>query len=165
MKLSQTHYDNAETGCCARVDEKLWDGRVFEWQGKPFLKDHIREFLHMPLNFGSVMGRAQAAVEKAEAYTDPPLWITDEVSPWGCDIYLALDREVPSVSMEKLSGTFLTKTFEGPYSHIGQWIKEMDAYVTSKGRKVQKTYFHYATCPKCAKHYGKNQVVLFAQVA
>lgn len=23
----------------------------------------------------------------------------------------------------------------------------------------------YATCPKCAKHYGKNEVVLFAEVA
>ena len=40
----------------------------------------------------------------------------------------------------------------------------MDQYVTDKGLKSEKTYFFYATCPKCAKHYGKNTVVLFAQV-
>jgi len=165
MKLAQTHYDNAETGCCARLDEKQWEGRELEWKDKPFLKDHILEFMHMPLNFGSVIGRAQAAVEKAEAYTDPPLWITDEVSPWGCDIYIALDRDVPSAAVTHLSGKFITKAFEGPYSQIGRWVHDMESYVNSKDRKVQKMYFYYATCPKCAKRFGKNQVVLFAQVA
>ena len=40
----------------------------------------------------------------------------------------------------------------------------MEAYVTGKGQTVKKLYFHYANCPKCAKHYGKNHVVLFAKV-
>lgn len=26
-------------------------------------------------------------------------------------------------------------------------------------------YFHYTTCPKCAKKYGHNYVVLFTEVA
>jgi len=25
-------------------------------------------------------------------------------------------------------------------------------------------FFYYTTCPKCAKHYGKNYVVAFAEV-
>lgn len=165
MKLAETHYDNAETGCCARLDEKQWEGRELEWKNKPFLKDHILEFMHMPLNFGAVLARAHAAVEKAEAYTDPPLWITDEVSPWGCDVYLAIDRDVPSATVTHVSGKFLTKVFDGPYSQIGRWVREMEAYVKSKERKLQKMYFYYATCPKCAKRFGKNEVVLFAQVA
>lgn len=27
-----------------------------------------------------------------------------------------------------------------------------------------KMFFYYATCPKCARHFEKNQVVLFAKV-
>jgi hypothetical protein len=66
--------------------------------------------------------------------------------------------------MEKLSGKFLTKVFEGPYRQAGTWAREMEAHVTGKGHTMKKLYFFYANCPKCAKHYGRNQVVLFAQV-
>jgi len=60
MKLAEAKYDNAETGCCAKLDAELWDGRRLEWNEKPFLKDHICSLLHVPLNFGSVIGRAAA---------------------------------------------------------------------------------------------------------
>ncbi len=165
MKLSETKYDASETGCCAKLDTKLWDGRVLEWKDKPFLKDHIRAFLHVPLNFGSVISRDHEAVEGAEAYPEEPIWLTDEVSPWGSDIYLAVDKDVPNATIERLSGTFWTKVFEGPYRKMNQWMREMDEYVAAKGGKSEKTYFYYATCPKCAKHYGANHVVLFAKVA
>ena len=70
MKLAETNYDNKETGCCARLDEARWEGQAFEWKDKPFVKDHIWEFLHVPLNFGSVMARDQAVIEQAQAYAD-----------------------------------------------------------------------------------------------
>ena len=66
--------------------------------------------------------------------------------------------------MAALSGTFLTKVFEGPYQDVGTWAEEMREYVKSKGRALKKMYFSYTTCPKCAKAYGKNYVVLFAQI-
>ena len=66
--------------------------------------------------------------------------------------------------METISGTFHTKVFEGPYRNMSVWIKEMNEYVESKGEKVEKLYFYYTVCPKCAKHYGKNYVVIFAKV-
>jgi len=66
--------------------------------------------------------------------------------------------------MTSLSGTFLTKVFEGPYQNVGEWAQEMKEYVESKGRKLKKLYFSYTTCPRCAKAYGKNYVVLFAQI-
>lgn len=90
MKLAETTYDNAETGCCARLDEAKWDDREFEWKDKLFLKDHIRA--------------------------------------------------------------------------VGKWIKAMDAHVESLGKRTKRHLFYYATCPKCAKHFGRNQVVLFAEV-
>jgi hypothetical protein len=66
--------------------------------------------------------------------------------------------------MATISGKFLTKVFEGPYQNAGKWAQEMDIYVKSKGKTMNKLYFSYTTCPKCAKAYGKNFVVLFAQI-
>lgn len=66
--------------------------------------------------------------------------------------------------MAALSGTFLCKVFEGPYRNIRTWISQMQRYVGSRGRTLKKLYFYYTTCPKCAKQYGKNYVVLLAQV-
>ena len=66
--------------------------------------------------------------------------------------------------MASLSGTFLTKVFEGPYSDARRWAKEMTALVAARGRQLEKLYFAYTTCPACAKAYGKNYVIGFAQV-
>jgi hypothetical protein len=40
----------------------------------------------------------------------------------------------------------------------------MQAYVSEQGKTPKKMYFYYTTCPKCAKKYGKNYVVLLAQI-
>jgi len=165
MKLADTQYDNSETGCCARLDTARWDGAKHVWSDKLFLKDHIREFLHIPINFGSVISRDHQAIEGAEAYPEQPIWITDEVSPWGSDIYVATDRPVPGATMETFSGVFLTRVFEGPYRDMRKWIGEMESYVRDEGEELEHLYFFYAYCPKCAKAFGKNEVVLFAKVA
>ncbi len=164
MKLAETTYDNAETGCCARLDPLRWDEKQVTWKDKLFLRDHIRAFLHIPLNFGPVIGRDQSVIEDAEAYPAEPIWLTDEVSPWGSDIYMAVDREVPGQEIVKLSGTFLTKVFEGPYRHVSKWVHAMEDYADRKGHRIEKIYFFYATCPRCAKQFGQNRVVLFGQV-
>ena len=66
--------------------------------------------------------------------------------------------------MAEISGTFLTKVFEGPYSQARNWCGEMDEYVKSQGKTCERLYFFYTTCPKCLKTFGKNYVVGFAQV-
>ena len=83
---------------------------------------------------------------------------------WGADIYIDVSKEVPSAQMATISGTFLTKVFEGPYKNAGKWAKEMEEHVSQKGKTPKKLYFSYTTCPRCAKAYGKNYVVLFAQI-
>jgi len=90
--------------------------------------------------------------------------LTDEKSLWGADIYIDVAKDVSGAQMAKLSGTFLTKVFEGPYQNAGKWAVEMKEYVKSKGEELKKLYFSYTTCPRCAKAYGKNYVVLFAQI-
>jgi hypothetical protein len=47
---------------------------------------------------------------------------------------------------------------------VRKWVGEMKGFVQSKGRALRKLYFYYTTCPKCAKKFGRNYVVLLAQV-
>ncbi len=157
-------YENSETGCCPRFDPGPWDEKEITWQDKLFLKDHVRSIFHIPLNFDKVMIKNMEKIKAADALAPEPLMFTDENSLWGADIYIAVGREVPGAEIEKMSGTFLSRVFEGPYKDAGKWAKEMMSYVRLKGRELKKIYFFYTTCPKCAKYYGKNYTVLLAKV-
>ncbi len=152
------------TGCCDPFNPEPWQDKEITWTNEVFVKDHVTSFLHIPLNMGQKVVKNMQLIEKAGAKAPYQLMLTDEKSPWGSDIYIDVAKEVPGAQMATLSGTFLTKVFEGPYQHVGKWAQEMGAYVQSKGKKLTKLYFSYTTCPKCAKAYGKNYVVLFAQV-
>lgn len=157
-------YEQSETGCCPRFDPGPWDGKEIRFQDRLFLKDHVRSFLHIPLNFGKVMTRNMERIMKADALAQEPLMLSDENSLWGSDVYIAVNKEIPGAHMEKISGTFLSKVFEGPYKNAGSWAKEMKKYVSSNGKDLKKMYFFYTTCPKCAEYYGKNYTVILAQI-
>ncbi len=152
------------TGCCEPFDPKPWTDKEISWKDKLFVKDHITSFLHIPLNMGKKIIKNMGLIEKANAKAPYQLMLTDEKSVWGADIYIDVAKNVPGVQMTTISGTFLTKVFEGPYQNAGKWAEEMEEYVKLKGKELKKLYFSYTTCPKCAKAYGKNYVVLFAQV-
>lgn len=154
---------NTDT-CCPRFDPEPWDEKEITWESKRFLKDRVRSFLHVPLNFPSVMKRCMARIEAAGAQSDARIVLSDENSLWGADVYVEVGADVPDAQMAAISGTFLAKVFEGPFSSIRTWISEMGRYVESRGHKLKKLYFYYTTCPKCAKEHGKNYVVLLAQV-
>jgi len=152
------------TGCCDPFDPAPWQDKEIKWENKLFVKDHVTSFLHMPLNMGQVITKNLALIEKEGAKAAHQLMLTDEKSMWGADIYIDVAKGVAGAQMAMLSGTFLTKVFEGPYQNAGKWAQEMKEYVESKGKTMKKLYFSYTTCPKCAKAYGKNYVVLFAQI-
>lgn len=156
--------EQAETGCCARFNPEPWQDKEIVWKDKIFVKDHVTSFLHMPINMGKKIVKNMELIEKANAKAPYQLMLTDEKSVWGADIYIDVSKDVPGAQIATLSGTFLTKVFEGPYQNVGKWAQEMNEYVEKKGKKTKKLYFSYTTCPKCAKAYGKNYVVLFAQI-
>ena len=152
------------TGCCEPFDPGPWQGKEITWQDKIFVKDQVTSFLHIPLNMGAKIIKNMKLIEQAQAKAPYQLMLTDEKSLWGADIYIDVVKDVPGATMAKISGTFLTKVFEGPYKNAGHWAKEMAEYVKAKGKTLKKIYFSYTTCPKCAKAYGKNYVVLFGQI-
>lgn len=158
--------------CCEPFNPEPWQdplagsgqAREIVWNNKIFVKDRVTSFLHIPLNFGQKVVKNMKLIQAAGAEAEHQLMLTDENSLWGADIYIDVSKEVPGARMATISGTFLTKVFEGPYKNAGMWAREMKEYVKGKGKELEKIYFSYTTCPKCAKAYGKNYVVLFAQI-
>lgn len=158
---------NPET-CCPEFNPVLWDGKTHNWKEKPFIMEIIPQLFHMPLpwTMNRTITRMWNMAQEANAAPDLKdfLMIAYDPSPWKSQFYLSVTKEVPGAENVKLTGTFLSKVFDGPYNAVPNWIKEMDQFVTAKGKTTKKYYFYYTTCPKCAKKYGHNYVVAFAEV-
>lgn len=150
--------------CCPRFDPAPWQDKTITWDHKLFVRDRVRSFLHIPLNFGAVVKRNMKVLEAAGAVTDKAILLSDENSPWGADLYIEVTKDVPGARMAPLSGTFLTRVYEGPYSKVRSWCADMQAGVAATGKPLKRLLFYYTTCPRCAKAYGKNYVVLLGQV-
>ncbi len=80
------------------------------------------------------------------------------------DLLLEVDREIPGTENLSLTGKFYSRVYEGNFNQTGNWQKDFDSAVRLKGFNMKKTYMWYTTCPKCAKKYGKNYVVILGQV-
>jgi hypothetical protein len=150
--------------CCPKFEPAPWNEQSITWENKLFLRDRVTSFFHIPLNFGAVMKRSMATLKAAGAEPDEIIVLSDENSLWGADVYIAISKNIEGARTTSLSGTFLTKAFEGSFQNMRKWIEEMKAFVKAQGKALQKMYFFYTTCPKCAKKYGKNYVVILAQV-
>lgn len=163
MKMNM---DRSETGCCPRFDPVPWDGAECEFHERLFVRATTVNFLHFPLNIGAVIRRTWRQIEAAEAAPrDEYLMLATDPSPWRGELYFAVAREVPGADNVRLTGRYLTKVFAGPYRDAGKWAREMVRYVEAQNRQLRKLYFFYTTCPKCARHFGKNYVVAFAETA
>lgn len=164
-ELPKQDMKNSETGCCPKFDPKPWDESKFQFDNKLFIKAKTINFFHIPLNMGPVITKTWQKIEKANAANkDEFVMLSTDPSPWRGEHYFAVNKDVPDAEMDHLSGTYLTKVFEGPFKEAGKWVKQTQEYVKSKGKNLKNLYFYYTTCPKCAKYYDKNYVVAFAQV-
>ncbi|MBU0678828.1 MAG: hypothetical protein KJ626_12015 [Verrucomicrobia bacterium] len=150
--------------CCQKFNPEPWDDKTFTWENKLFVKDRVTSLLHIPLNFGAVMRRNMAVIEAAGAQTEKDVVLSDDNSLWGADVYIEVTKEIPGAEMATISGTFISKVFEGPYKNMRNWIEEMKSFVSEKDKTMEKMYFFYTTCPKCARKYGKNYVVILAKI-
>jgi hypothetical protein len=103
--------------------------------------------------------------------------LSDCTSPWYSNVYVSVvTANIEGVTVEKISGDFLAKAFEGDYSNIGKWVKEVEKLLPAVRESIDekkdsvakckgaKFYFYYPTCPRCAKKYGKNHVVILASL-
>lgn len=154
----------SEEICCPRLDPNLWEDKIFDWENKRFIKEQVCTFLYMPLNFGGVMRKADARVRKSGGAFQDGICLSDHTSKWNMDIYIAVDKEIAEAVNVTFSGKFFSKVYEGPFQDTGKWCADFDTVLKSKGLVMKKMYMWYTTCPKCAKKYGKNYVVIIAEI-
>ena len=151
--------------CCPKFDPEPWEKKIFEWENKKFIIEKVRTLFYAPLNFGDVMTKADAKIRNAGASVNNNLVLSDHTSKWNMDIYLAVDKDIPNTKTVALSGKYLSNVYEGDFKETGKWCKDFEEYAKSIGFSIEKWYMWYTTCPKCAKLYGKNYVVIIAKVA
>ncbi|MFA5270536.1 MAG: hydrolase [Patescibacteria group bacterium] len=155
--------------CCPKFDSARWDEKVFNWENKPFIKETIPTFFHMPLPsmIGSAITKMWKMVEDTKmvpADKESVLILFSDPTAFRSEIHLSTTGAVPGANNVTMSGTFVAKVFDGGYNAIPKFIKQMDEYLTGKGQKAKGYYIHYAYCPGCAKKYGHNHLILFAKV-
>ena len=150
--------------CCPKFDPIPWDDKTFDWQNRNFIKDRVFTFLYMPFGFGKVMKKLDEKVTAAGATIPDNLCLSDHTSKWNMDLYLAVDKNIPEAENIQISGKFYSRVYEGPYKDTGKWHQDFVSACKSKGYITSKYYTWYTTCPKCAKKYGKNYVVIMAKI-
>ena len=45
-----------------------------------------------------------------------------------------------------------------------KWRDDFEQHAEKTGLSISKIFMWYATCPKCAKKYGKNYVVIIGRI-
>ena len=161
-------HGNEAVECCPKFDPTLWDNRTFYWQDKLFIKETMPVFFHIPFpwKIEKLMSKMWKKAQEASAapQIENFLVLVTDPSPWKSEYYMHVTNNIPGTEIVKFSGTFISKVFDGPYNAVPKYIKEIKRYVTSKGEKAKRFYFYYTTCPKCAKKYGHNYIVAFAEI-
>jgi len=157
---------NNQDTCCPEFDVKYWNNKTHIWHDKLFLKDDVKQIMHFPLNMSKVITRMWRQVSDAKAGpgTKDFLILAYDPSPWKSELYMTVTKDIPGANIVKLSGTFVSKVFDGPYQAVPKWIEQMNQYLADNHQQAIRYYFHYAYCPKCAKKYGHNYCTAFAQV-
>lgn len=158
--------DENPTACCPKFNPQDWDEQILHFRDKLFYRADTRSVFHIPLNMGKVMDKSLEEIHAAHAdSSDDFVVLSHDTSPWHAEHLFSITREVPGHETIRLSGDFITKVFEGSYRDVGKWEKSMEHQAARHGRQAKKTYFFYTTCPKCAKHYGKNYVVGVTEIS
>ncbi|MFC1911906.1 hydrolase, partial [Chloroflexota bacterium] len=113
---------NIDTQCCPKFDPDPWCDKEIIWKDKLFVKDTMMQFMHTPLPgvFGKKVGRMWKKIEDAEANPNIKdfIMLATESSPWKGEVYINATKEVPNAENVKLSGTYITKVFDGPYNAV-----------------------------------------------
>ncbi|HBE90542.1 MAG: hypothetical protein A3E37_05715 [Candidatus Andersenbacteria bacterium RIFCSPHIGHO2_12_FULL_46_9] len=125
--------------CCPEFDPTRFEKQRYLWRDKLFLRDDVRQIFHIPVNMGKVVKRMFKKIEHAKAMPEGKdfLMLSYNSSPWRSEIYMTISKDVPGEKMAKITGEFLSKVYDGPYSAVPKWIKGY-GYVCGGKRKDGK---------------------------
>jgi len=155
--------------CCPEFEPGKWDKKTFEWKNKLFIRETMRTFFHIPFppSIGKKVTKMHELAQKAGAtipdLTDALILFRDP-SAFRSEIYYAVTKEVDGANNTTVTGSFVTSVYDGPFNKVPVFIKEMGKFLEERGQTAKDYYVHYAYCPKCAKKYNHNYMIIFALV-
>ena len=155
--------------CCPKFNVEKWDKKAYSWNKRPFIMESVPAFFHIPFTpmIGKRMTKMMELTEKEEAnipdLTDA-LVLFHDPSPFRSEIYYSVTKEVAGANNTSISGEFVSRVYEGPYNSVPRHMKAMNRWLKDQDLEARQYYVHYAYCPGCAKKYGQNYMILFAQV-
>jgi hypothetical protein len=155
--------------CCPEFNPEKWDKKTITWDNRKFIRDSVPTLFHIPFPpmIGKKITRMWKSVElsgSAEPDKAGTLVLFHDPSPFRSEILISVEKEVPEENNVTISGNFVSRTFDGDYNAIPKFVKAMDQYLSETGKKSKDYYIHYAYCPKCARKFGHNYMILFAKV-
>lgn len=134
--------------------------------------ESIPTLFHMP--FPPMIGwkvtkmcKIMENTNKTEKNQSDTLLLFRDPTAFRSEIYLSVTGRVAKAKNVTISGNFISKTYAGPYNAVPKFISDMNKYLVKQGKKIPRNdeyYIHYAYCPKCAKKYGDNYMIIFAKV-
>jgi len=154
----------ATTCCCPKLKRDDWDKEVFYWKNKPFYETGYWSLFRMPLTYGKAVKEAMEFLKSRNLAKDPMLVLSGEESMFHSSLLIEMSKDDRSLPVRRLTGKFISLFFEGEYRDTPTWVRQTVDYCMSQGEKAKELYFFYATCPKCAKHYGSTQTVIIARM-
>ena len=161
--------NNQNGECCPEFKPEKWDKKTLNWGSKKFIKDSVPAFFHIPFSpmIGKKIARMWKAVEQTGAASlnkEDTLILFRDPTPFKSEIYISVEKDVPAENNVTISGDFVSGVFDGGYNAVPKFIKVMNEYLAKMGKKAKDYYIHYAYCPKCAKKFSHNYMILFARV-
>ena len=160
---------NSTQNCCSELNVEKWDKKTIQWEQKRFIKESMPTLFHMP--FPSMLGKKmmklhELAVKENATIPDvsEALILFRDPSAFKSEIYYAVTKEVQGADNCEITGTFVSVVYDGSYNKVPVFMKDMDNYLKQTGQTAKDYYIHYAYCPKCAKNYGHNYMILFARI-
>lgn len=165
--LPTIDFADNETGCCPRFHPEYWDEKLFTFNTITFAKASSRNIFHIPINLGKVMSQSMRLITKVNAQPkDNYLILSRDISPWKSEHFFAVEKRIPDMEMTSIPGNFLAKVYDSPYKNIPKLISDFQQHALREDIELDEDLFiFYTTCPKCAKYYKHNYIVLFGKVA
>lgn len=154
------------TGRCPRFEPSGRDGRHLRFDDAPIAHATTRSLLHVPPDMGRIFARAPAAIEAADApdRDDGPV-PSRALSATRGEHLSPVTHDLPGEEMTRLTGTFPTRAFAGPYRKAKDWAHDMEVATRVDGDAPGRAFVSHATCPRCAHAHGENDVVDFVEIA
>jgi hypothetical protein len=158
-----------EKECCPRFNPKKWDKILHKWKNKLFIKESMPTLFHIPFPWvmnSKIIKLFKIATDQKKILkkSDEVLLLFHDPSAFRSDIYLSVKKTVKGARNISMSTTLFSRVFAGPYGAVPKFIKQMNEYLSKNNMTAKDYYIHYAYCPKCAKKYGNNYMILFAEI-